>query len=91
MSVVEQRFELQWSSNLCSVNNILSVVRKKNPTFFFSVNLEIWQSCFSQLFGNQGLFQMHDRSMYLQHVSLWCCCLMDGILKQKGLQRMHFL
>lgn len=39
MSVVEQRFELQWSSNLCSVNNILSVVRKKKPTFFFFCEL----------------------------------------------------
>lgn len=39
MPGVEQGFELQWSSSVS-----VSVL-------FFSVNLEIWQSCFSQLLG----------------------------------------
>lgn len=31
---------------------------------------KIWQSCFSQLLGNGGRFQVHDENTYPWHVSV---------------------
>lgn len=73
---------LCWNRDLnCSRSVNVSAAGMKNMAILL----------FSAFFGNWGLFQVHDENMYLWHVFLWCCCLMDGIWKQKGLQRLHCL
>lgn len=78
---------LWWSRNVncswiwnavCSVN--VSGASMKNMAILLLSALEGWRPVPSAW-----------QNMYPWHGSLWCCFLMDGILMQKGLQRLHCL